>query len=206
MEKGTGDFCRGGGLHWCWFICMFLSGLKTVIRCKIIKHLSKSNHITNKMSTDALSPGVMRATVLILNICTAALQHDCVVWIDFLLLAWVASSHLTLSRLQLQFQKTQYLQLGPNRGQYYGGSLPNVNQIGNATVDMTFQVRRVWHLPLLCSTLQDCDIYFLVCDIEGGESGVASLLKCWEFIPFFPERLKAPTAQPQSSFFRSKWN
>ncbi|XP_034411127.1 CREB-regulated transcription coactivator 1 isoform X4 [Cyclopterus lumpus] len=40
---------------------------------------------------------------------------------------------------RLQFQKTQYLQLGPNRGQYYGGSLPNVNQIGNSTMDMTFQ-------------------------------------------------------------------
>ncbi|KAL6104352.1 crtc1 [Pungitius sinensis] len=40
---------------------------------------------------------------------------------------------------RLQFQKTQYLQLGPNRGQYYGGSLPNVNQIGNSTMDMSFQ-------------------------------------------------------------------
>ncbi|XP_044076184.1 CREB-regulated transcription coactivator 1 isoform X6 [Siniperca chuatsi] len=40
---------------------------------------------------------------------------------------------------RLQLQKTQYLQLGPNRGQYYGGSLPNVNQIGNSTVDMPFQ-------------------------------------------------------------------
>ncbi|KAM8839433.1 CREB-regulated transcription coactivator 1 isoform 3-T3 [Synchiropus picturatus] len=40
---------------------------------------------------------------------------------------------------RLQLQKTQYLQLGPNRGQYYGGSLPNVNQISNHTVDLTFQ-------------------------------------------------------------------
>ncbi|TKS80040.1 CREB-regulated transcription coactivator 1 [Collichthys lucidus] len=40
---------------------------------------------------------------------------------------------------RLQLQKTQYLQLGPNRGQYYGGSLPNVNQIGNGTVDVSFQ-------------------------------------------------------------------
>ncbi|KAM6920762.1 CREB-regulated transcription coactivator 1 [Lycodopsis pacificus] len=40
---------------------------------------------------------------------------------------------------RLQFQKTQYLQLGPNRGQYYGGSLPNVNQIGNGTMDMSFE-------------------------------------------------------------------
>ncbi|KAG8014055.1 CREB-regulated transcription coactivator 1 [Nibea albiflora] len=44
---------------------------------------------------------------------------------------------------RLQLQKTQYLQLGPNRGQYYGGSLPNVNQIGNGTVDVSFQVRHV---------------------------------------------------------------
>ncbi|XP_022610959.1 CREB-regulated transcription coactivator 1-like isoform X2 [Seriola dumerili] len=40
---------------------------------------------------------------------------------------------------RLQLQKTQYLQLGQNRGQYYGGSLPNVNQIGNSTVDVPFQ-------------------------------------------------------------------
>nr|XP_046263532.1 CREB-regulated transcription coactivator 1 isoform X2 [Scatophagus argus] len=40
---------------------------------------------------------------------------------------------------RLQLQKTQYLQLGPNRGQYYGGSLPNVNQIGKGAVDVAFQ-------------------------------------------------------------------
>uniref|UniRef100_A0A674EEE1 CREB regulated transcription coactivator 1a n=1 Tax=Salmo trutta TaxID=8032 RepID=A0A674EEE1_SALTR len=45
-----------------------------------------------------------------------------------------------LNRKPLHFlQKTQYLQLGQNRGQYYGGSLPNVNQIGNGTIDMLFQ-------------------------------------------------------------------
>lgn len=44
--------------------------------------------------------------------------------------------------LQLQLQKTQYLQLGQNRGQYYGGSLPNVNQLGNNSIDLPFQVRR----------------------------------------------------------------
>ncbi|KAK2506229.1 hypothetical protein MC885_016577 [Smutsia gigantea] len=40
---------------------------------------------------------------------------------------------------ELQLQKSQYLQLGPSRGQYYGGSLPNVNQIGSGTVDLPFQ-------------------------------------------------------------------
>ncbi|XP_064187556.1 CREB-regulated transcription coactivator 1-like isoform X1 [Anguilla rostrata] len=40
---------------------------------------------------------------------------------------------------RLQLQKTQYLQLGQNRGQFYGGSLPNVNQIGNSTIDLPFQ-------------------------------------------------------------------
>uniref|UniRef100_W5LZT5 CREB regulated transcription coactivator 1a n=1 Tax=Lepisosteus oculatus TaxID=7918 RepID=W5LZT5_LEPOC len=40
---------------------------------------------------------------------------------------------------RLQLQKTQYLQLGQNRGQYYGGSLPNVNQIGSSTIDLPFQ-------------------------------------------------------------------
>ncbi|XP_042354448.1 CREB-regulated transcription coactivator 1 isoform X2 [Plectropomus leopardus] len=40
---------------------------------------------------------------------------------------------------RLQLQKTQYLQLGPNRGQYYGGSLPNVNQLGSSSMDMSFQ-------------------------------------------------------------------
>ncbi|RXN38979.1 CREB-regulated transcription coactivator 1-like isoform X2 [Labeo rohita] len=42
---------------------------------------------------------------------------------------------------RLQLQKTQYLQLGQNRGQYYGGSLPNVNQIGNTTIDLPFQLQ-----------------------------------------------------------------
>lgn len=41
---------------------------------------------------------------------------------------------------QLQLQKTQYLQLGQNRAQCYGGSLPNVNQIGNSNTDLPFQV------------------------------------------------------------------
>lgn len=41
---------------------------------------------------------------------------------------------------QLQLQKSQYLQLGPSRGQYYGGSLPNVNQIGSSSMDLSFQV------------------------------------------------------------------
>ncbi|KAG9261309.1 CREB-regulated transcription coactivator 3-like [Astyanax mexicanus] len=40
---------------------------------------------------------------------------------------------LTVSRVQ--FQKIQQLRLSQNRVQYYGGSLPNVNQIGNASTD-----------------------------------------------------------------------
>ncbi|XP_060733930.1 CREB-regulated transcription coactivator 1b isoform X4 [Tachysurus vachellii] len=40
---------------------------------------------------------------------------------------------------RLQLQKTQYLQLGQNRAQGYGGSLPNVNQIGNSNTDLPFQ-------------------------------------------------------------------
>ncbi|KAM8961973.1 CREB-regulated transcription coactivator 1 isoform 3-T3 [Pelodytes ibericus] len=40
---------------------------------------------------------------------------------------------------RLQLQKSQYLQLGQSRGQYYGGSLPNVNQIGNSAIDLPFQ-------------------------------------------------------------------
>ncbi|XP_060767630.1 CREB-regulated transcription coactivator 3 isoform X2 [Neoarius graeffei] len=40
---------------------------------------------------------------------------------------------LTVSRVQ--FQKLQQLRLSQNRAQYYGGSLPNVNQIGNASTD-----------------------------------------------------------------------
>ncbi|XP_039558339.1 CREB-regulated transcription coactivator 1 isoform X2 [Passer montanus] len=47
---------------------------------------------------------------------------------------------LSLTRAhRLQLQKTQYLQLGQTRGQYYGGSLPNVNQIGNSAMDLPFQ-------------------------------------------------------------------
>ncbi|KAM6981130.1 CREB-regulated transcription coactivator 3 [Aplochiton taeniatus] len=40
---------------------------------------------------------------------------------------------LTVSRVQ--YQKIQQLRLTQTRAQYYGGSLPNVNQIGNANVD-----------------------------------------------------------------------
>lgn len=40
---------------------------------------------------------------------------------------------LTVSRVQ--FQKIQQLRLTQTRAQYYGGSLPNVNQIGNASGD-----------------------------------------------------------------------
>ncbi|KAL6040826.1 hypothetical protein STEG23_027500 [Scotinomys teguina] len=48
---------------------------------------------------------------------------------------------LSLTRAaRLQLQKSQYLQLGPSRGQYYGGSLPNVNQIGSGSMDFSFQV------------------------------------------------------------------
>ncbi|XP_060237907.1 CREB-regulated transcription coactivator 1 isoform X4 [Meriones unguiculatus] len=47
---------------------------------------------------------------------------------------------LSLTRAaRLQLQKSQYLQLGPSRGQYYGGSLPNVNQIGSGSMDLSFQ-------------------------------------------------------------------
>ncbi|XP_044311807.1 CREB-regulated transcription coactivator 1 isoform X8 [Varanus komodoensis] len=47
---------------------------------------------------------------------------------------------LSLTRAhRLQLQKNQYLQLGQSRGPYYGGSLPNVNQIGCGTMDLPFQ-------------------------------------------------------------------
>uniref|UniRef100_A0A803VXR7 CREB regulated transcription coactivator 1 n=1 Tax=Ficedula albicollis TaxID=59894 RepID=A0A803VXR7_FICAL len=52
------------------------------------------------------------------------------------------TSHINSQKclqLWLQLQKTQYLQLGQSRGQYYGGSLPNVNQIGNSAMDLPFQ-------------------------------------------------------------------
>jgi hypothetical protein len=39
---------------------------------------------------------------------------------------------------QVQFQKIQQLRLSQTRAPYYGGSLPNVNQIGNTSND--FQV------------------------------------------------------------------
>ncbi|XP_008294242.1 CREB-regulated transcription coactivator 3 isoform X2 [Stegastes partitus] len=40
---------------------------------------------------------------------------------------------LTVSRVQ--FQKIQQLRLSQSRAQYYGGSLPNVNQIGNTSAE-----------------------------------------------------------------------
>ncbi|XP_067109736.1 CREB-regulated transcription coactivator 1 [Osmerus mordax] len=40
---------------------------------------------------------------------------------------------------RLQRQNMQYLQLGSSRGQCYGGSLPNVNQISSSAIDLPFQ-------------------------------------------------------------------
>lgn len=40
---------------------------------------------------------------------------------------------LNVSRVQ--FQKIQQLRLSQSRAQYYGGSLPNVNQIGNTSTE-----------------------------------------------------------------------
>ncbi|XP_046884139.1 CREB-regulated transcription coactivator 1 isoform X3 [Hypomesus transpacificus] len=40
---------------------------------------------------------------------------------------------------RLQRQNMQYLQLGSSRGQCYGGSLPNVNQISSGAIDLPFQ-------------------------------------------------------------------
>ncbi|KAA0719191.1 CREB-regulated transcription coactivator 1 [Triplophysa tibetana] len=64
---------------------------------------------------------------------------------------------------RLQLQKTQYLQLGQNRGQYYGGSLPNVNQIGNNSIDLPFQGlsrQESHHIPTpqttLCGQTRTC--------------------------------------------------
>uniref|UniRef100_H2UGM0 Transducer of regulated CREB activity N-terminal domain-containing protein n=1 Tax=Takifugu rubripes TaxID=31033 RepID=H2UGM0_TAKRU len=45
---------------------------------------------------------------------------------------------LNVSRVQ--FQKIQQLRLSQSRAPYYGGSLPNVNQIGKTSTD--FQVGR----------------------------------------------------------------
>ncbi|XP_037537944.1 CREB-regulated transcription coactivator 1-like [Nematolebias whitei] len=41
--------------------------------------------------------------------------------------------------ISLQVQETTYLQMGQNRGLYYGGSLPNVNQVGSSPADVLFQ-------------------------------------------------------------------
>lgn len=57
--------------------------------------------------------------------------------------------------LQLQLQNTKYLQMGSSRGQYYGGSLPNVNQVGNCTADVPFQVRLYCYAPIFCIALNE---------------------------------------------------
>ncbi|XP_015284723.1 PREDICTED: CREB-regulated transcription coactivator 1 [Gekko japonicus] len=56
-----------------------------------------------------------------------------------LIIAKVVTSNSSDHSIELQLQKTQYLQLGQSRGQYYGGSLPNVNQIGSSAMDLPFQ-------------------------------------------------------------------
>lgn len=78
-------------------------------------------------------------------------KWECKYCIEGKVFLWHFLFHL-ISSCQLQLQKSQYLQLGPNRGLYYGGSLPNVNQIGNATVEVTFQVRH--RFPVVDLTTQ----------------------------------------------------
>ncbi|MGH0167001.1 UNVERIFIED_CONTAM: hypothetical protein FKN15_011767 [Acipenser sinensis] len=50
-------------------------------------------------------------------------------------LAEVLDSNVEAIDQRVQFQKVQQLQLTQTRAQYYGGSLPNVNQIGNTSAD-----------------------------------------------------------------------
>uniref|UniRef100_A0A672LM30 Transducer of regulated CREB activity N-terminal domain-containing protein n=1 Tax=Sinocyclocheilus grahami TaxID=75366 RepID=A0A672LM30_SINGR len=64
---------------------------------------------------------------------------------------------LTVSRVQ--FQKIQQLRLSQNRAQYYGGSLPNVNQIGNASTD--FQVPGLPSIHLSKSTKSVQQVMFI---------------------------------------------
>ncbi len=63
------------------------------------------------------------------------------------------------SWLKVQFQKIQQLRLSQNRAQYYGGSLPNVNQIGNASTD--FQVPELPSIHLSKSTKSVQQVMFI---------------------------------------------
>lgn len=92
--------------------------------CAVVSNFTRENTLLN--STICPRADVHRGTV----------PQGCAEVVDLPL--------VLLLPLQLQLQKTQYLQLGQNRGQYYGGSLPNVNQIGNTTVDLPFQVISQW--------------------------------------------------------------
>ncbi|XP_014831495.1 PREDICTED: CREB-regulated transcription coactivator 1-like [Poecilia mexicana] len=56
---------------------------------------------------------------------------------------------------RLQLQDTKYLQMGSSRGQYYGGSLPNVNQVGTCTADVPFQVRPYCYSPTFYVALDE---------------------------------------------------
>ncbi|NWT75386.1 CRTC1 protein, partial [Prunella himalayana] len=65
---------------------------------------------------------------------------------------------------QLQLQKTQYLQLGQSRGQYYGGSLPNVNQIGNSAMDLPFQ-----HNGALAEAFGAVPVSLRICEFSASD-------------------------------------
>lgn len=54
---------------------------------------------------------------------------------------------LTMSRVQ--FQKVQQLRLAQSRAQYYGGSLPNVNQISSSSAEFQITMLRInWNVML----------------------------------------------------------
>lgn len=111
-----------------WFFCLFDF---VYVDCSWNSHICLSHHVSS-VKIDPLTshfttvdwPGIIH------------FQHN------FFCVSDQSFTHAFMQFYfaQLQLQKTQYLQLGQNRGQYYGGSLPNVNQIGNGNIDLPFQV------------------------------------------------------------------
>ncbi|ROL43625.1 CREB-regulated transcription coactivator 3 [Anabarilius grahami] len=87
---------------------------------------------------------------------------------------------LTVSRVQ--FQKIQQLRLSQNRAQYYGGSLPNVNQIGNASNDFQYTAIPTSTLDTVVCTKSRRTVsvsipYGEQCCIPSGESALVVLNK-----------------------------
>lgn len=124
--------CQSGVIHISWCDC---SLLWKMLSASLIVHETANLPVSSCFISQLMDSSIFHVT-------TVDWQAPFTLNITFFCESDQSFTHAFMQFYfaQLQLQKTQYLQLGQNRGQYYGGSLPNVNQIGNGNIDLPFQV------------------------------------------------------------------